>query len=220
VEQSSADQVVDLAPEDEQSAPFSVESGRHLKAYITMLVSSLVSLGASLVLAIDAISLAKNVNAKLSCNINAIISCGKVGVSWQSNLLGFPNAFLGLICEPVVITIAIAGLGRVVFPKRFMKSALAVYFAGLLFAFWLFSQSYFVIKAFCPWCMLVTISTVSVFFSMLRVNLLDNTFNFSKERYERICAKLYSGKDTVIVAAIYTIIVTAVILKYGQYFLA
>lgn len=191
----------------------------HLKAYITMLLSSIVSLSASLVLSIDAIALAKNQNAPLSCNLNAVVSCGKVGISWQSNLLGFPNSFLGLICEPVVITLAVAGLGRVRFPKAFMKTALAVYFAGLVFAFWLFSQSYFVIKAFCPWCLLVTVSTVTVFFSMLRINLLDNTFNFSEEKWERIAARLHTGWDTVLVALIYTILATAIIVHYGQFFL-
>jgi uncharacterized membrane protein len=192
---------------------------RHLKAYITMLLSSIASLTASLVLSVDAITLAKNANAKLSCDVNAIISCGKVAASWQSNLLGFPNAFLGLICEPVVITLAVAGLTRVRFGKGFMKVALTIYGVGLLFAFWLFSQSFFVIKAFCPWCLLVTASTITVFFSMLRVNLLDNTFNFSQERYDRIAGLLHVGRDTVVVVAIYTVLATLVIFKYGQYFL-
>jgi uncharacterized membrane protein len=98
----------------------------HRKTYITMLVSSLLSLGASLVLSVDAISLAKNANSKLFCDINAVVSCGKVALSWQSNLLGFPNAFIGLICEPVVITLAMAGLGRTRFPKWFLKTALAI----------------------------------------------------------------------------------------------
>ncbi len=192
---------------------------RHLKAYITMLLSSIASLSASLVLSVDAITLAKNANAKLSCDVNAIISCGKVAQSWQSNLLGFPNAFLGLICEPVVITLAVAGLTRVRFGKGFMKIALTIYGVGLLFAFWLFSQSFFVIKAFCPWCLLVTASTITVFFSMLRVNLLDNTFNFSQERYDRISGWLHAGRDSVVVVAIYTLLATLVIFKYGQYFL-
>ena len=195
------------------------EKVEHKKAFITMLISSLVSLGASLVLSVEAISLAKNSSAKLFCDVNAIISCGKVGNSWQSNLLGFPNAFIGLICEPVVITVAVAGLSRVTFPKWFMKVALYVYGLALIFALWLFSQSYFVIKAFCPWCLLVTVSTVTVYASMLRVNLLTNTFNMSEKRYERISNLLYSGRDTVAVTLLYTILATMVILKYGRYFL-
>ena len=184
-----------------------------------MLVSSILSLGASLVLSVDAITLAKNASSKLFCDINSVVSCGKVASSWQSNLLGFPNSFLGLICEPVVITLAVAGLGRTRFPKWFLKTALAIYFVGLSFALWLLSQSFFVIKAFCPWCLVVTISTVTVFSTMLRVNLLENTFNFDAGRYARISALLDKGRDYVVVTAIYSVIILAIIIKYGKYFL-
>ena len=97
-----------------------------------MLVSSLLGIVASLVLSIDAIELAKDPTADLSCNINSVISCGTVGSSWQASLLGFPNAFLGLIAEPVVITIAVAALGGVRFPRWFMNAALVVYALSLI----------------------------------------------------------------------------------------
>ncbi len=189
------------------------------KTYITMLVSSILSLAASLVLSVDSITLAKNAGSKLFCDINAVVSCGKVALSWQSNLLGFPNAFLGLICEPVVITLAMAGLGRTKFPKWFLKTALAVYFIGLSFALWLLSQSFFVIKAFCPWCLVVTISTVTVFSTMLRVNLYENTFNISAARYEKVAGFLHKGWDYVVVTAVYSILILAILFKYGKYFL-
>ncbi len=191
----------------------------HRKTYITMLVSSIFSLVASLVLSVDAISLAKNANSKLFCDINAVVSCGKVALSWQSNLLGFPNAFIGLICEPVVITLAMAGLGRTQFPKWFLKTALAIYFVGLSFALWLLSQSFFVIKAFCPWCLVVTISTVTVFSTMLRINLYENTFNMAPARYEKVTTLLDKGRDYVVVSAIYSVLFLAILFKYGKYFL-
>jgi hypothetical protein len=39
-----------------------------------------------------------------------------VAQAWQVSVLGFPNAFLGLIAEPVVVTLAVAALGGVRFP--------------------------------------------------------------------------------------------------------
>ena len=192
---------------------------RYRKTYLAMLLTSIASLGASLVLAIEAIDLAKNANAKFACDVNAIVSCGKVAKSWQSNLFGFPNPFLGLMLESVIITVAILGLSRVELPKRFLKVALIGYGAGFLFAMWLFSQSYFVIKAFCPWCLIVTISTITVFSTMLRVNLFENTFNLAQEKQLKVEAFLTRGWDHVIVAGIYTIMLTAVFFKYGKYFL-
>jgi uncharacterized membrane protein len=141
--------------------------------YTTMLVSALLSLTASFVLSVDAIILAADPRAALACNINAVISCGTVGASWQASLFGFPNAFLGLIAEPVVITIAVASLGGVRFPRWFMLSAQVVYTLGLVFAYWLFFQAYFVIGALCPWCLLITVSTTLVFTSLTHVNVRD-----------------------------------------------
>src|SRR5262245_32922781 len=102
---------------------------RHANAWIygTMLVSAALSLTAAFVLSIDAVRLAADPQAALSCNVNAVISCGTVATSWQANLFGFPNAFLGLVAEPVVITIAVASLGGVRFPRWFMVSAQIVY---------------------------------------------------------------------------------------------
>jgi uncharacterized membrane protein len=96
------------------------------------------SLVASFVLAVDAIALAKDPHADLGCNVNSVISCGTVGTSWQASLLGFPNAFLGLVFEPAVITICVASLAGVRFPRWFMLTAQAVYTIALLFAYWLF----------------------------------------------------------------------------------
>lgn len=185
----------------------------HFKAYMTMLVSSFFSLVASLVLSIDAIKLAKDADSPLACNINSVVSCAKVAVSWQSNLLGFPNAFLGLICEAVVITIAVAGLSGVQFPKNFMRVALSIYGIGLLFAFWLFSQSYLVIKAFCPWCLLVTISTVTVFGSMFRIIALNGALPLNPERTAKLQQKLLSGWDAVVITGVYSLIALLLIFK-------
>jgi uncharacterized membrane protein len=186
------------------------------KTYIAMLVSSVLSLIASLVLSIDAIKLAAEPSGPLSCNINSVLSCGTVAKSWQSQLLGFPNAFLGLMTEPVVITIAIAGLGLVAFPRWFMRVAHVVYGLGLVFALWLLSQSFFVINALCPWCLLVTASTITVFSTMSRVVMLENMWNFAPERQEKIVAFLDKGWGRVIYTGAYATIIIAIILKYGN----
>jgi hypothetical protein len=44
---------------------------------------------------------------------------------------------------------------------------------GLVFAYWLFFQAYFVIGALCPWCLLITVSTTLVFTSLTHVNVRD-----------------------------------------------
>jgi len=189
------------------------------KTFVAMLISSSLSLWAALVLSNDAIKIAGDPNAKLSCDVNAIVSCGKVARSWQSHLLGFPNAFLGMMTEPVVIAVAVAGIGMVAFPRWFLKTAHIVYTAGLLFALWLLSQSFFVIKAFCPWCLLVTASTITVFSTMTRINIMENTWGLSEERQAKLVDFLNRGWGRVAYTFIYCFLGIAIVLKYGKYFL-
>lgn len=187
---------------------------RHLGASLEMLVSSLLGLVASLVLSIDAIVLAANPLAELSCDLTAKVSCTTVGLSWQANLLGFPNAFLGLITEPVVITIAVAMLGGVRFPRWFMLTAQAVYAIGFAFAIWLFGQAYFVIGALCPWCLLITVTTTLVFASMTRINLTENNVGFSDRAHASVMRWLRLGADGWVVAILLAVMAAMIVARY------
>lgn len=185
-----------------------------------MLASSLVSLVASLVLSIDAIKLAENPDAALSCNINSVISCGAVGSTWQANLLGFPNAFFGLMAEPVVITIAVAALGGTKFPRWFMAAAQVVYTVGLIFAYWLFYQSMFNIGRLCPWCLLVTLSTTLVFSALTHVNVRDGNLYLPERVNEALRSGLRLGVDVLVMTVWLGALVLGIFLKYGSALLA
>lgn len=187
---------------------------RNRGAYLEMLISSLLGLTAALVLSIDAVVLAADPNAALSCNISETISCAKVGLTWQANLLGFPNAYLGLIAEPVVITLAVAALGGVVFPRWYMNLAMGVYTIGLAFAYWLFVQAYFVIGALCPWCLLITATTTTVYMSLLRVNLLDNNFGLSPRMHARASWAMRVGIDIWATVLILATVAAMVLFRY------
>jgi uncharacterized membrane protein len=190
---------------------------RHANGWIfgTMLFSAGLSLIASFVLSIDAVRLAQNPAIDLSCNINAVISCGTVGTSWQAHLFGFPNAFLGLLAEPVVITIAVASLGGVRFPRWFMFSAQVVYTIGLIFASWLFYQAMFNIGALCPWCLLITVSTTLVFSTLTHVNIRDGNLFLPPRIQAALRDGVRADLDVIVVTIWLLILILAVVLKYG-----
>ncbi|MDQ1250529.1 MAG: hypothetical protein QG597_4908 [Actinomycetota bacterium] len=196
----------------EVSEVFTPNRVKHRWAFIEMLASSVLGLIASLVLSADAVVLAANPDADLSCNISEKISCATVGLTWQANLLGFPNAFLGLIAEPVVITIAVASLGGVWFPRWFMVSAQVVYTIGLAFAYWLFYEAYFVIGALCPWCLLITVTTTVVFFSMTRVNVLDG--NLGSWLQGKLTYPMRVGADAAVGVILIAILTAMVLYRY------
>ena len=181
-----------------------------------MLVFAILSLIAAAVLSIEAITLAKNPDAVLSCSFNTWIDCAKVGSTWQANVLGFPNAFLGLVSEPVVMTIAVASLAGVRFPRWFMFTANVCYLLGVIFAYWLLWQSTYVIGALCPWCLLVTVSTTFVFTSMTQWNILEGNLFLSPRADARAVALVSKGWFAVGLIAWFAILVIMELLKWGH----
>ena len=184
-----------------------------------MLVFAILSLIAAAVLSIEAITLAKNPDAVLSCSFNTWIDCAKVGSTWQANVLGFPNAFLGLVSEPVVMTIAVASLAGVRFPRWFMFTANVCYLLGVIFAYWLLWQSTYVIGALCPWCLLVTVSTTFVFTSMTQWNIRENNLFLPEGLQSKAFAFVDKGWFTVSVIAWFALIIVLELLKWGHRFL-
>jgi uncharacterized membrane protein len=183
--------------------------------WVVMLLSSLGSLVASFVLSVEALTLAENPGADLGCNINAVLSCGTVATSWQASLFGFPNAFLGLIAEPVVITIAVAALGGVRFPRWFMVSAQCVYTIGLGLAYWLFYQSMFHIGALCPWCLVITFATTLVFFEMTHINIREQNLPLPRRARRALSSYVEANLDLLFVIAWLLGLTLLIVLKYG-----
>lgn len=185
--------------------------------FASMLVGAIASLIASFVLSVEAIELAKNADAVLACNFNAVLNCATVGLHPSAHLFGFPNSFLGLIAEPIVITVAIAGLAGTKFPRLFMFVAQIGYTLGLIFAFWLFGMSYFVIGALCPWCLLVTATTTFVWFAITRYNIREGNLYLSVKIEKKLHQFIDKDYDKVILFGVVFILVAAILGKYGPY---
>jgi len=184
--------------------------------WAAMLLGSVASLVASLVLSVDALRLAEDPHAALSCDFNAVISCGTVATSWQASVLGFPNAFLGLMTEPAVVVLAVAGLSGVRLPRSMMCAAQVVYTVGLGFAYWLFHQAMFSIGALCPWCLLVTVATTSVWFEMTRINIRQDNLFLPRGLQSALSTAVRLGVDVVVLVAWLLLLVLAVVLRYGD----
>lgn len=184
--------------------------------FISMLVGAALSLLASFVLSVEAVTLAANPDAVLSCSINVLINCATVSLHPSAYLFGFPNSFLGLIAEPVVITVAIAGLAGVKFPKLFMFFAQIGYSLGLIFAMYLLYTSYFVIGALCPWCLLVSLTTTMVWFAMTRYNIRENNLFLPPKIQKSLLGLVRKDYDKLAMWSFIAIISAAIVIKYGE----
>lgn len=184
--------------------------------FTSMLIGGALSLLAAFVLSVEAIELAENPNAQLSCSVNVVLNCATVAKHPTADLFGFPNSFLGMITEPIVMTVAIAGLAGVVFPRRFMLFAQIGYTIGFLFAWYLFGISFFIIQALCPWCLLVTLTTTMVLFAITRYNIRENNLYLPKRISDKAKRWIDKDYDKLTLAGIVFLSIAAIIIKYGD----
>jgi uncharacterized membrane protein len=182
----------------------------------SMLVGALLSLLASFVLSVEAVQLAANPDVELACSINAVLNCASVGLHESAHMFGFPNAFLGLIAEPVVITVAIAGLSGVRFPRAFMFAAQIGYGLGFIFALTLLYISMFTIQALCPWCLLVSLTTTMVFFAISRYNIRENNLYLPAKIQKSLKNLVQKDYDKLLLWTIVMTVVAGIIVKYGN----
>lgn len=184
--------------------------------FTSMLVGAILSLIASFVLSVEALELAKNPDAELSCSVNIVLNCATVALHPSAEMLGFPNSFFGMIAEPVVITVAIAGLAGIRFPRRFMLAAQIGYSIGLIYALVLFGISFFVIQALCPWCLLVTLTTLMVWFALTRYNIRENNLYLPKKPQKALRRFVEKDYDKLVMLSIIALFIAAILLKYGN----
>jgi uncharacterized membrane protein len=185
-------------------------------SWLAMLFWSAASLTAAFVLATEAVTLAGDQEATFGCDINAVVSCGTVGSSWQASVFGFPNAFLGLVTEPVVLTIAAAGLAGVRLPRWMMLTAQVGYTLGLTLAYWLLYQAIFHIGAVCPWCLLVTVATTFVFVEMTRINVLEGHLGIPR-RARRFAEEVIHHRLDLLATAVWLCgILLLLVTRYGS----
>ncbi len=182
---------------------------QNLAAFI-MLIGSALGLLASFMLSIEALILAKNSHAVLSCDLNSVLSCSTVANHWSATILGFPNSFIGVMTLPVMVTIAVALLAGAKFPRWFMQAAQAGAVAGMVFAVWMFYMSYIEIGVLCPWCLTLDAGMTLIFFGLTRYNILRKNISW------RGAQKFVSGGyDALITVSVIVLVVVAIIAKFG-----
>lgn len=183
--------------------------------FISMLIGAICSLTAAFNLSLELLQLAANSNANLVCNINSVINCGLVAKTSFASTFGFPNSFLGMMVEPIIITVAVAGLSGVKFPRPFMFAAQICYFLGFLFAYYLFFAGIFIIHALCPWCLIVTLATTFVLFSITRYNIREDNLYLS-DKLSKIAHRFISKDyDKLVLALLVVFVISMVVVRYG-----
>ncbi|MDR1355442.1 MAG: vitamin K epoxide reductase family protein [Propionibacteriaceae bacterium] len=184
----------------------------------SMALCSALALLVSFILSVDSWLIASEPDLVLNCDINSYMSCGAVAKTWQATLVGFPNAFWGILFETVVLCVAIAKLMGSQFSRLFMFFLQGFYTLAIVFALWLFYQSAFVIHIFCPLCLVITVTTILEWFDLFRVNIRDQGLYMPAGLRKKLETAVSYNLDMLMAFLMLVGLAMVIIIKYGKYF--
>jgi uncharacterized membrane protein len=103
----------------------------------------------------------------VSCSISPFITCGPNLLSPAGNLLGFTNAIIGLVLfvGPILAgvgALAVSGGMRAWYWRTYALFVLAAFGLVHVFAY----RSIFEFGSLCPWCMIIWLMTIPLFWSV------------------------------------------------------
>lgn len=136
--------------------------GVRLVAWV-LAAGGVVGLLAALTLTIEKINMLTDPGYRPTCSINPILSCGSVMTSPQASAFGFPNPLIGIVGFTVVTTLGVLLLAGLRLPRWCWLGLHAGATFGVVFVHWLIFQSLYRIGVLCPYCMVVWVVTIAVF---------------------------------------------------------
>ena len=162
---------------------------------------------------LEKITLLKNSDAVLSCNLNSVFNCSNVLNAWQSSVFGFPNTLLCIVFFSVILSAGLIGwTGSAINAKlRFFLQFLALFFAG--FGFWYFWQSIFAVGVLCIYCVFCYGGVLAINAALFRLNYED--YPLSKKAMAKLEVWVSRGADIFFWCLIGLIIVAEAIIKFA-----
>lgn len=141
-----------------------------------LIVTGALGWWAAFSLTVDKFAILADPDADLDCNISPLVQCGANLASAQGAVFGFPNPLLGLggFVAPIAVGVALLAGARF---ARWFWIAFNVGIAGAFaFVIWLIGQSIFALGTLCPWCMLVWLVTIPLFWVVTLRNAAEGVF--------------------------------------------
>lgn len=136
-----------------------------------LVVGGVLGLVSAFTLTVERIELLMDPSYTPSCSINPVLSCGSVMTTPQAAFFGFPNPLLGIGAFAVVVTTGVALLAGARFPRWWWVGLTVGSALGVVFVHYLIVQSLYRIGALCPYCMVVWVVTIPIFWYSLLATL-------------------------------------------------
>lgn len=193
--------------------PYAAGAGRRIGWL--MALTGIIGWLASLRLAIDDWLVLKDPTYRPTCNISPVVGCGSAMASWQGNLFGFPNMLLGLGAFAAVASLGVAVLAGARLHRLLWLALNAGTLVGIGFAHWLIFQSLFELNRLCPYCAVVWVITIALFWYVTLHNLKHGVIPVPARG--RGLLNLVLETHWILLAAWYGLIVVLVLTRFWSY---
>jgi uncharacterized membrane protein len=181
-----------------------------------LIIGGAIGILCAAILTYDKIELLRNPSLVLNCDLDPIISCGSVIESPQAEAFGFPNTFIGLAGFPVMVTtgvILLAGMGRL--KRWYWLGVQGGVLFGVGFVHWLFYQSVYNLNALCPFCMVVWVVTITMFWYVTLYNIQKGHI---KLKGAALKAAGFAQRHHLDILVLWFVTIFALILKHFWYY--
>lgn len=150
---------------------------------ILWIVLSLVAWTVSFLLYLEYVGQLTDAEPAISCDISPLVTCGPNLLSPAGNLLGFTNSILGIVLFLGPIYAAIGALASPGGMRAWYWRVFALFvLGGYVFVHVLAWRSIFEFGSLCPWCMLVWLMTIPLFWSVVAWTLRAGIWGGSPRR--------------------------------------
>ena len=122
-------------------------------------------------------------DALISCDISPIVTCGPNLLSPGGNLLGFSNSIIGLTLFLGPIFAGVSALAAPGGLRAWFWRVFAAFVAGAFLLVHFFAyRSVFEYGSLCPWCMVIWLVTIPLFFTVAGWTLREGVWGAGARR--------------------------------------
>jgi uncharacterized membrane protein len=176
---------------------------------------SLVGLIASFWQAVERVHMLKTDSFSLSCNLNPVIDCGSVLDHRLSALFGFPNAFIGMVVFAMLFAAGVFLLSGSKPTLIFRRFVMALSTVLILFSFWFFGVSLYVIGKVCLFCIFIWAASVPLFWYGALYYLQESN---RKKRWQQAIYQFGIKNHLNVLAAVYTVMFMLFLINFKDYY--
>jgi uncharacterized membrane protein len=184
----------------------------------TLGVLSLLGLLASFTLTFETIESIKNPSYVPTCNISPIVSCGRAISSNKSEVFGIPNPIYGIVAFTALLTFSFTLVAGARYRRWFWLLVESVGLVGVIAAHYLFFVSTAVLGSICPWCSLVWVVTIAVFWYLTTHLVATGVLSVGSGTHK--LAEFWKKYATAALVLWYVILIVVVFLRFQEYWLS